>query len=246
MSLPKRKTPGFKGFPEGKAHQTPIPDAFFRELLPHIDHLGELKLIVYLFFRMESVEGGFRYVRYSDLAADESFLEGLAKDRAEALETLAEALKRAVRQGALLEAEAPGRDGIEAFYFLNSPKGRAAVRAIQSGQWRPATGNEIAAPPPKETPNIFRLYEENIGPLTPLMADTLGDAEESYPADWIEDAIRIAVERNKRTWRYISAILDRWQREGKYDRKEKLENRPDTPEARRKYVEGDYSDFIEH
>jgi DnaD/phage-associated family protein len=195
---------------------------------------------------MESVEGGFRYVRRRDLEADESFLNGLAHDPAAALTTLDEALRRAVRRGAVLEAEAPGRSGVETYYFLNSPKGRAAVQAIQSGQWRPSTGGEVAAPPPRETPNIFRLYEENIGPLTPLMADTLGDAEDSYPADWIEDAIRIAVERNKRTWRYISAILDRWQREGKYERKEKLENRPDSPEARRKYVEGDYSDFIEH
>jgi DnaD/phage-associated family protein len=240
--------PVFRGFSAGLTHQTPIPAAFFGELLPQIDDLGELKVILYIFNRLESVEGGFRYVSRSDIQADAGFMAGLAANADQVAERLADALRRAVKRGALLEAQLDTRHGPEAYYFLNSPKGRAALRAIQSGQWRPPDGVEVpvATPPPRETPNIFRLYEENIGPLTPLMADTLGDAEDTYPADWIEEAIRIAVERNKRTWRYIAAILERWQREGKYDRKEKLENRSDTPEARRKYIEGDYSDFVEH
>ena len=58
-----------------------------------------------------------------------------------------------------------------------------------------------------ERPNIFRLYEENIGPLTPLIAEMLRDAEKTYPADWIEEAFKIAVENNVRRWRYIEAIL---------------------------------------
>lgn len=242
--------PAFKGFPEGKSRQISLPVGFFRDLLPQIDHLGELKLITYFFYRLEMVEGGFRFISRADFEVDEDFLAGLGSSREAALEALDESLRRTVLRGALLEADltAPGSESSSRnrLYFLNSPKGRAALRAIQNGQWRPAAQGEIQAPPPREAPNIFRLYEENIGPLTPLLAETLTEAEDSYPADWIEDAIRIAVERNKRTWRYIAAILERWQREGKHDRKEKLENRPDSPEARRKYVEGDYSDFVEH
>jgi len=40
-------------------------------------------------------------------------------------------------------------------------------------------------PPPPERPNIFKLYEENIGPLTPLIADALKDAEKTYPPEWV-------------------------------------------------------------
>ena len=40
--------------------------------------------------------------------------------------------------------------------------------------------------------------------------------------------------------------VERWQREGHHARKEKTEDRQDTPEARRRYLEGEFSDFIEH
>ena len=66
-----------------------------------------------------------------------------------------------------------------------------------------------------QRPNIFVLYEQNIGPLTPLLAEELMEAEDTYPAAWIEDAFREAVELNKRSWRYIQRILERWAAEGK-------------------------------
>jgi DNA replication protein DnaD len=36
-----------------------------------------------------------------------------------------------------------------------------------------------------------------------------------YPPQWIEAAIRQAVEYNKRNWRYVAGILRRWQTEGR-------------------------------
>lgn len=58
--------------------------------------------------------------------------------------------------------------------------------------------------------NIFQFYSENIGPLTPFISDALQDAEKRYPANWIEAAFKIAVERNARNWKYIDAILRDW------------------------------------
>ena len=92
----------------------------------------------------------------------------------------------------------------------------------------------------------FRIYEENIGPLTPIIADELTEAEGYYPLPWIEEAIGLAVKNNKRSWHYTMAILERWRREGKHGKKEKPEDRSDIEEARRRYVEGEFSDFVEH
>src|SRR5206468_2494137 len=39
-----------------------------------------------------------------------------------------------------------------------------------------------------ERPNIFVLYEQNIGLLSPLLADELKDAADQYPGEWIEAA----------------------------------------------------------
>jgi DnaD/phage-associated family protein len=96
--------------------------------------------------------------------------------------------------------------------------------------------------PPVERPNIFKLYEENIGPLTPLIADALRDAEATYPPEWIEEAIGESVKRNKRNWKYVEAILRSWKEKGHA----KKQDRQNTQEDGRRYVEGEYAEFIEH
>ena len=234
----------FKGFNEKKTHQIPVPEIFFNQLLRDIDNLAELKLTLHLFGQLDKMEGKFRFFRHSDLVENEDLLSSLRETSRPGKSILEEALEMAIERGTLLKADLEIENQPETLYFLNSPRGRAAVRAIQNGQWQlshlAAIGSE------EDGPNIFQLYEENIGPLTPLIAETLGEAQDSYPPDWIEDAVQIAVKNNKRTWRYVSAILERWQREGRHDKKEKPEDRRDTPEARRRYIEGEFSDFIEH
>jgi DnaD/phage-associated family protein len=48
-----------------------------------------------------------------------------------------------------------------------------------------------------------------------MIASQLEDAADHYPADWIEAAFSEAVQRNKRNWKYISAILRNWETEGR-------------------------------
>jgi DNA replication protein DnaD len=75
-----------------------------------------------------------------------------------------------------------------------------------------------------------------------MIAERLGDAEDNYPAQWIEDALQIAVENNVRRWSYVEAILKRWQEGGRDERTD----RRDTEKDRRRYIEGEFSEFIEH
>jgi DNA replication protein len=237
----------FKGFRAGKVHLTPIPGPFFHELLPQIDSLDELKVCLYAFWRLDHQEGQYRYLRRSYFLQDTAFLQGLATsptatDPAVAEAALDEALERCVQRGFLLKATIVLEGGEEAFYFLNSPKGREALRAIGRGDWRPSGDALAPLDFNLELPNIFALYEENIGPLTPLIAERLRLAEETYPAAWVTEAVEIAVENNKRSWRYIETILRRWQEEGRDERKD----RRDAEKDRRRYVEGEFADYIEH
>jgi DnaD/phage-associated family protein len=62
---------------------------------------------------------------------------------------------------------------------------------------------------------FFDIYEQEIGPLTPMIGEQIGDWIENYPPDWIEDAIKIAVERNKRQLGYVNGILNNWRKEGR-------------------------------
>lgn len=61
---------------------------------------------------------------------------------------------------------------------------------------------------------IHQCYEENIGLLTPILADQLRDISDTYPEGWFEKATAIACEKNARNLKYISKILQRWQVDG--------------------------------
>jgi len=122
-------------------------------------------------------------------------------------------IEKAVKRGTILRTEHKA----EVLYFLNSPRGRAAANAFLHGEHNIAGSTAI----PFERPNIFRLYEENIGPLTPLIADALKDAEETYSAKWIAETIDLAVRNNKRNWRYCEAILKRWKEEGRAEKQDR-------------------------
>ena len=63
--------------------------------------------------------------------------------------------------------------------------------------------------------NVFRHYEDNVGLLTPIIADNLGDLVDEYGPGWVSEAIDIAVRAEKRSLRYVHGILRRWKSEGK-------------------------------
>ena len=210
----------FPGFTD-KETFTPVPDSFFRQLLNEIDDADELKVTLYAIWRIEHMEGRIRFLREQDFA--------------DCLPNPVLALGKAVARGSLLQVE---KDAA-VLYFLNSPRGRAAAEAFAKGQRdTPATQSN----PPSERPNIFKLYEENIGPLTPLIADALKDAEQTYPPEWAAEALEIAVLKNKRNWKYVEAILRRWKEEGHA----KKQGGRNAQEDGRRYAEGEFADFIEH
>ncbi len=67
---------------------------------------------------------------------------------------------------------------------------------------------------------IFQLYEENIGILTPLLSQELGEYTDCQD-DWLTKAFEIAATNNVRKWKYIKAILDDWMAKGQMDTKPK-------------------------
>ena len=76
-------------------------------------------------------------------------------------------------------------------------------------------GNEDGKNPPASSgENIFSLYENLCGSLNPLVVDDLKLAEKQYSAEWIVKAFKEAADLNKRSWRYVSRILERYEKEG--------------------------------
>ncbi|MEZ4861501.1 MAG: DnaD domain protein [Caldilineaceae bacterium] len=257
---------GFVGFPDQKMKPVVIPDYFFTDLLAQIDHLAELKVTLHCFWLLNEQQGEFRYLRGDDLRQDEILLQSLSHESElrTPLTMLEDALQRAVARNTLLRLEiekpdaeddsvthqgaesAPNEaDKLEDWYFMNTVKGRQTIALVRQGKLR-----ELQSALPAEArlrverPNIFVLYEQNIGLMTPLIAEQLRDLEKSYPPDWIDEAFEIAVSRNKRALRYIQAILKRWETEGKNDEQIQATGRDAEIHRRNRYIPDEYADII--
>lgn len=209
----------FAGFPPGKTRFTPIPDLFFTELLPAIAGRDELVVTLYMMWALHRQAGYPRYMTMHELANETLLREALAHpphrdfDRA-----LHDALDCACERGTLLRLRIADSEGEEVYLFVNTAQGRKAVEEVKAGSLVLERPGFVREPQPTQpAPTIYELYEQNIGLLQPLIAEQLQQAERDYPSEWIEDAFRIAVERNVRHWRYIAAVLERWARDGKDD-----------------------------
>jgi DNA replication protein len=233
---------GFTGFPSGKQRLTPIPNLFFSELLPAIDNLTEMKVTLYAFWALTQQEGLVRYLRLTDFLSDRTLIDGLGSNTQAATEALLDGIERAVARGTFLHVNVESSDGQMDLYFLNTERGRAAIEGITKGEWRPWPDEEKPVTLLIDRPNIFVLYEQNIGALTPIIADELRDAEQTYPPQWIEEAIKIAVENNIRRWRYVLSILERWRQEGK--QKPDGISKRDSQKQLRKQIPEEYDDII--
>jgi DNA replication protein len=200
-----------------KASFVSFPDSFFTQTVPKIQELAELKVVLYAAYlilrkRDPSTQGSESSVTYKQLKAEACRLSPELDE-----ETLLQALNSAVEHGALSRSTLSRNGMLEDVYSL--------------------TGDSLQPP----TINIFALYEQNIGMITPMIAEELKEAEKIYPPQWIEEALKEAVALNKRSWRYIARILERWASEGKDSGEYRRDIKKDGPD---KYVKGKYGHLV--
>jgi len=73
---------------------------------------------------------------------------------------------------------------------------------------------KVLTPLSKNFGAVCRLYEQNIGMLSPILAQELDEIATTYEINWIEEAIKEACVMQKRHLKYVGAILERWGIEG--------------------------------
>lgn len=212
----------FSGFPDGKLTVTPLPNLFFSELLAAIEDLAELKVTLHIFWLIAQGKHRAQNVTRDELRGDATLMQSLAACEGKPAETLTRGLDAAVERGSLLQKDDA--------YFLNTESGRRASEKFESASKQVRAEQANVA----ERPNIFVLYEKNIGMLTPMISEELKEAEEQYPAEWIAEAFKEAVTRNARNWKYVNAILKRWKAEG----------RQDDPKKRKRWWGDEYDKYV--
>ena len=232
----------FTGFTSNTLY-TPVPNPIFGPVLEQIEDLAELKVMLRGLWLLHRKKSSPRTVALEEFLSDRSLLRGLTILGKDSSQEVRRGLKLAVAHGTFL---VHGEEGPGQLFLLNTEADRRALaRMKQSGEQVTADAVEsgLATPAPiQERPNIFALYEDNIGTLSPILADQLKEAEERYPWNWIREAFEIAVVQNKRNWRYIVGILRRWGAEGKDAGKDEGKDngkpgRHTTKDQRQKYLE---------
>jgi len=62
---------------------------------------------------------------------------------------------------------------------------------------------------------VCKVYENEIGTFSDMIANELAALTDEYAKDWIIDAIRVAVTQNARKLAYVKSVLANWKRDGR-------------------------------
>ena len=168
----------FRGFP-AKMQFTSVPNLFFSSLLPQISDITELKTTLHLFSALYRKRCYPRFITYSELLGNASLMSSLRGAEKPPDEILRKALEMATKRETILHIVLD-RDGApEDIYFLNTKSDRQVMAKIQNGELilSGLKAEEQADIETEELPDIFTLYEQNIGMLTPMIAEELREAE---------------------------------------------------------------------
>jgi len=229
------------GFP-AKMEFTPIPNFFLSTILPQINDISELKTTLHVLAALYRKRGYPRFVTYRELLGSAGLMSSLRGAAKPPDEVLRSALEMATKRGTIIHL-ALDRDGVpEDVYLLNTESDRKIMAKIQNGELKLSglKATEKTYIEVEEQPDIFTLYEQNVGMLTPMIAEELREAEKLYPEVWIRDAIKEAVSLNKRSIRYIVRILEHWSAEGKSDGTYQRVSKTDPD----KYIKGKYGHMV--
>lgn len=181
--------------------------------LRDIENLAELKVVLHVGFQVSAT--GRAAIDLRDLLRPETAttIAGAGSPRP-APQRVVHAVERAVVNGHLLRVRAGNPD--VTLILPATTENRDLVARLSAGDEDALKTLELdgASDLAVYRPNAYALFERYIGPLTPLVAEHIRSAERAYPREWVEEAIALAAAGNHRSWRYIEAILVRWERAG--------------------------------
>jgi DnaD/phage-associated family protein len=190
-----------------------LSESFVTQAVPKIQDLAELKVVLYVAYFILRKPGHPQFATYKELRPEVCRLSAELDE-----ETLRQALDSAAEHGILLHSTLSINGVLEDVYSLTADSCQQSAL------------------------NIFALYEQNIGMIQSTIVEELKEAEKIYPPQWIEEAFKEAAMLNKRSWRYIARILERWASEGKDSGEYQRDTKKDGPD---KYVKGKYGHLVQ-
>jgi DnaD/phage-associated family protein len=226
-----------------------VPRSFFERHLVRIRDIAALKVLLSIYERVADFDVAEQYVAEEALFADRLLLDGLrwTATTRPPIGEIRRGIDLLVAHDAIVRICVEENNDSTFWLMPKEPENVSRLNSVIHGDAPfPFRSSQAIAQPRVaiERPNVFRLYEQNIGMLTPLIADQLIEAIELYPERWIEDAIGEAVSLNRRNWRYIQRILQRWETEGRGDETDRRNQGASGFVQPEKYLHGKYSSLF--
>ena len=209
----------------------PVPRSLITDILPAMTDLNEMQVVLAMLRLVLEAGDVSAPFEESTIVRDRTLRDALrvVGSGNSADYRIATGLDLAVGRGVLLRFRTIEDQHERVWYTIATPEAKSAIDRMLQGESLPPRSLWEGDSAPRiepERPTVFRLYEQNIGLLSPIIADQLVRAMERYPREWIEDAIGEAVAYNRRNWRYIQRILQNWAATGR------SEDRPGNDERR--------------
>ncbi len=208
----------FRGFPTDRERLVSLPETFFTEVLPFITHPLELKVLLYVFWKVSKTQRRPRCVSLSEVLEDVSMTRPLIHlgGASTPKEALLRGLEMCAVRGTLLTFSTQTSEGEEKWFMVNTYFNRRWLRRVLKGEIQFPWVSEAqgAVTVLRDEESIFDVYEKNIGLLSPIVAEELEQALEEYSEEWVRKAISEAAGYNRRNWRFVRLLLERWKEQG--------------------------------
>jgi DnaD/phage-associated family protein len=215
----------------------PFPAVLLTDVIPSMTDISEIQVVLAAVRLTLSAGSIDQPIEEPTIVRDRSLRRALrvVGSANEPDNRIATGLELAVGRGVLVRFRTIDGNDERVWYALATPAARQSVERMVSGTVAPPASlwhSDRAPRVEPERPTVFRLYEQNIGLLSPLIAEQLVRALEKYPREWIEDAIGEAAAYNKRSLRYIQRILQNWATSGRGDQRAESESGYETHRRR--------------
>lgn len=202
----------FDGFVSG-APVTPLPQALLRDLTPAMSDPAELIVTLYAIEALTSVRRFPRRLECHDLRETRPMIEALASmcSPRDVDEAFSDGLRAAIERGVLLMGRSVDDGRWVEWLALNDADGR---RALESASMSPASATTHGRD--STYSSAPEIWQSAFGTsIPPILTEEVKAAESRFGSDWLQDAFAEAAANGARSWRYVQAILERWETEGR-------------------------------
>ena len=168
---------------------TPTPNLVFGKLLDEIKELNDLKFILRIIWMINQAKRVPKYITLEEIISDRIINAIIPKPNTEPDTFCKSILNKPQLLNLFLYHEININQSNTAVVALNTARNKTMLNKIKGldkfdSVFQP--NGDVS----EESSNIFKLYEDNIGTLNPIITDELKFAETTYPSTWITNAFK--------------------------------------------------------